>query len=497
MFSEMHDILGRPSLMLVDLRPVNRPMVLVSSHEIAEQVSKASKAFPTSTPKTDLSYLLHLTGPTSILLAHGDKWKALRKRYNPAFAPQHLMTFLPCILEKTSTFVRHLEALAKTGKEFPLVTLAINLTFDIIRAVVMDVDLDAQPLDSHSPQGELVRLYIELFQQYWDDKADMPWWLIPRTQMKRRRLGQRIDMLLKEIIRRKHSEQSTLPLGEESAAGSSRPSRSILSLSLQDAAAPLSPQLVDETCDQIKTFLLAGHDTTSITLSWVFYWLSRTPRALAAVRRELDELFGPEAADPEAVRRQLLSPGGPDLVHRMTYITAVIKETLRLHPPAATARYVPPGTGFTVRTPTGEDRCLDGLIIYNCEGLIQRDPSVYGETANDFVPERWLGDASAQVPAAAWRPFERGPRGCIGQEFAMIEIRIIIAAVAHRFDLSKVGLGELALDEKRQPILGDHGIYKAASHLYSVSYNVFAKSTNTTPANDRSPYRQDKSTPSL
>ena len=82
---------------------------------------------------------------------------------------------------------------------------------------------------------------------------------------------------------------------------------------------------MDETCDQIKTFLLAGHDTTSITLSWVFYWLSRTPRALAAVRRELDELFGPEAADPEAVRRQLLFPGGPDLVHRMTYIAAVVK----------------------------------------------------------------------------------------------------------------------------------------------------------------------------
>ena len=60
----------------------------------------------------------------------------------------------------------------------------------------------------------------------------MPWWLIPRTQIKRRRLGQRIDMLLKEIIRRKHAEQSTLPLGEESAAESSRPSRSILSLSL-------------------------------------------------------------------------------------------------------------------------------------------------------------------------------------------------------------------------------------------------------------------------
>lgn len=465
MFSEMHEILGRPPLMFVDLRPINRPMVLVSSHEVAEQVSRASKAFPTSIPKTDLSYLLHLTGPTSILLAYGDKWKALRKRYNPAFAPQHLITFLPCILEKTSTFARHLDSLAGTGKEFSLVTLAINLTFDIIGAVVMDVDLEAQPLDNTQRQGQLVRLYIDLFSQYWDDKADMPWWLIPRTEIKRRRLGKRIDVLLNAIIRRKHAEQKAQS-GDTSAADRNSQSRSILSLSLQDADTPLSPELVNETCDQIKTFMLAGHDTTSITLSWIFYWLSRTPHALAAVRSELDNLLG-AGTDPEAVRGQLLSPGGPDLVHRMTYITAVIKETLRLHPPAATARYTPDGTGFTVRTPAGEDYCLDGMIIYNCEGLIQRDSSVYGDSANHFVPERWLGDASSKFPAGAWRPFERGPRGCIGQEFAMIEIRIIIAMVARRFDFSKVGLGELAIDEKGQPILGDNGVYEARSQIYN------------------------------
>ncbi|KAI2467419.1 cytochrome P450 [Annulohypoxylon bovei var. microspora] len=455
MFSEMHEALGRPPLMFVDLRPVNRPMVLVSSHEIAEQVSRPSKIFPTSLPKTDLSYLLHLTGPTSILLSHGDKWKALRKRYNPAFAPQHLMTLLPCILEKTSSFIQHLDALASTGEEFSLVSLAINLTFDIIGAVVMDVDLEAQPLDA-SRQGELVRLYVELYQEYWDDKADMPWWLIPNVEKKRRRLGKRINVLLKDIIYRKHAEQ-------QAKGAEDNQSRSILSLSLQDTET-LSPELVDETSDQIKTFLLAGHDTTSITLSWVFYWLSRTPHALAAVRSELDNLLGPKS-DPESVHARLLSPDGPDLVHRMTYISAVLKETLRLHPPAATARYSKHGTGFTVRTPEGEDYCLDGMIIYNCEGLIQRDPAIYGDSAEYFVPERWLSDVD--IPASAWRPFERGPRNCIGQEFAMIEIRVIIAAIARRFDFTKIGLGELALDVKNQPMLDDNGIYKIKSLLYS------------------------------
>ncbi|KAI1799656.1 cytochrome P450 [Daldinia bambusicola] len=110
----------------------------------------------------------------------------------------------------------------------------------------------------------------------------------------------------------------------------------------------------------------------------------------------------------------------------MSYIAAVIEETLRLHPPAATARTTTHSIGFTVRTPEGQEHSLDGTIIYNCETLIHRDPDVYGDTANSFVPE------------SAWRPFERGPRNCIGQEFANIELRIFIAVVARRYDFFKV-----------------------------------------------------------
>jgi cytochrome P450 len=96
-----------------------------------------------------------------------------------------------------------------------------------------------------------------------------------------------------------------------------------------------------------------------------------------------------------------------------------------------------PGTHFTVHTSTGE-YSLDNLNIYNCITMIQRDPEVYGDTADDFIPERWLGDASAQIPTSAWRAFERGPRNCIGQELATIEARIVVALVARRYDFVKV-----------------------------------------------------------
>lgn len=461
---QMNDDLGRPPLMFVDLRPVNRPMVLVRSHEIAEQISKASKLYTTSAPKADLRYLEPVIGPKSILALHGEEWKAVRKRFNPGFAPQYLMTLLPCILDKTMSFVDHLDSFARTGGDFALVPLGVNLTFDIIGAVVMGEDLHAQHANPSS-QSELIRTYRELLSAYADDKADLSWWLIPRTILKRRGLGKRIDTIVKAIIYRNHAARRD-------------DARNILSLALQDTK-DLTPQLVDEACDQIKTFLFAGHDTTSTTLAWIFYELSLTPHVLKAVRAELDDILGPET-DVAEVRTRLLSSDGPDVLHGMKYILAVVKETLRLHPPAATARTTPPGTRLTVQTPDGTDQCLDGTIIYNCETLIHRDPDVYGDSADTFMPERWIGqddewptkgsaDSSVrQIPTSAWRPFERGPRSCIGQEFANIELRVIIAVVACRYDFTKVGLGEIEIDEHFRPVTDIGGRFQVKSELYNV-----------------------------
>ncbi|KAK0630535.1 cytochrome P450 52A11 [Bombardia bombarda] len=463
-FSEMHDTIGRPPLMFVDLRPVNRPMVLVTSHEIAEQISRASKLFPTSVPKASLNYLVHLIGPTSIIAAHGDTWKALRKRFNPGFAPQHLMTLLPAILSKTSGFVGHLDALARSGNDFAVAPLIINLTFDIIGAVVMDVDLQAQRKDN---QGELIQLFGNLLKQYSDDKADLPWWLQPRVILERHRLGTRIDVILRAIVRRKYADYLEQKHGGHGASPPTLSSRSILYLSFQDITAPLTNDLVNETADQLKTFLLAGHDTTSVTLAWVFYELSRTPRALRAVRAELDTILGDDA-DPDAIRAQLLQPHGPDLIYRMSYISAVIKETMRLHPPAATARTSPFGSNLTVHTPDGVEHNLDGTIIYSCNTIIHRDAAVYGASVDEFRPERWLGGGASQIPASSWRPFERGPRNCIGQEFATIEARVIIAAVARRYDFTKVGLGEMEMDKDNRPILDETSDqFKVKSLLYT------------------------------
>ncbi|GKT76672.1 LOW QUALITY PROTEIN: cytochrome P450 [Colletotrichum tofieldiae] len=395
----------------------------------------------------------------------------MRKHFNPGFAPQHLMSLMPVILDKTQAFLEKLDTLAHTGEVFELEPLCTNLTFDIIGSVTMDVDLGAQLPEEL--QGDFIRSYKEFLLSYKESTGVLKWWEGPQKHLRRKRLSKALNSFLEDLIRRKF---------EDVKQNEDLSSRSILALSLKDTEV-LTQEIIDDTKDQLKTFMFAGHDTTSILLQWAFYELSRTPRAMKALRAELQSLFGQDLS-PDSVRKALLTRG-EEITQKMTYTSAVIKETLRLYPPAGSARLCPPGTQFHLQLPDGTSLCVDGMVLYNCATLIQRDPEVYGSTKDDFVPERWLGNTdtsmatnedekagvdkagASDIPAAAWRPFERGPRNCIGQELANIEARVILASVVGKYQFEKVGLGEATLDEKGNPILDEMGQHRSNTQLYN------------------------------
>lgn len=290
---------------------------------------------------------------------------------------------------------------------------------------------------------------------YKDDKLNLPWWMAPMVYMKRRRLGIQMSSAVRRVVQRHYD-----------SADKASSTKTILALSLKDVSS-LTPQLMEETCDQLKTFLLAGHDTTSITIVWAVYELLRTPHALQAVRDELDQVFG--TAD---IYDSLVASGGGALLARLTYLSAVMREVLRLHPPAGSCRAPPGKAGITVKTSQGDHYNLnENTWVYINHYLIHRDKAVYGDNADIFCPERWLNSGDAkELPASAWRPFERGPRNCIGQELANIEGRAAVALLARRFDFTKVGLGELELDERGLPTLDERTRqFKVKSELYPVS----------------------------
>jgi cytochrome P450 len=182
-----------------------------------------------------------------------------------------------------------------------------------------------------------------------------------------------------------------------------------------------------ELVDQLKTFFFAGHDTTASTISWSYYFLSHNPSALASLRAELDAVFG-AGTSPADVAKQLNSDS--KLHTKLDYTLSVIKESLRLEPPAAPAREAPANysihtsTGFTIVPP-------QGTMVYISAWMLHRNPRVWGEDSNEYRPERFM---SGNPIPWGYLAFSKRPRDCIGSTLAYLEAKIILALTARHFD---------------------------------------------------------------
>ncbi|KAB8293717.1 hypothetical protein EYC80_009202 [Monilinia laxa] len=163
------------------------------------------------------------------------------------------------------------------------------------------------------------------------------------------------------------------------------------------------------------TFLIAGHETTSGMLSFLFYNLLKNPSAYQAVQREVDEVVGQ-------------GPITIDHMSKFPYIEACLRETLRLTPTApAFSVYPLPETTESPIIIGGKYEVKPGQPILALIPAVHRDPTVYGDDVASFKPERMLDEPFKKLPPNSWKPFGNGMRGCIGRPFAWQESILIVA----------------------------------------------------------------------
>ena len=180
---------------------------------------------------------------------------------------------------------------------------------------------------------------------------------------------------------------------------------------------------------QVKLFLFSGHDTTSSSICYLFYVLAKETTALSLIRAEHDKVFG---LDLDAAQSLIIK--NPSLLNKLPYTLAIIKETLRLYPVVSSTRAGEPG--FDVLDDIGRHFPTDGFLVWANPQTVQRDPA-YWPDPDRFIPERWLvppGDRLYPIKGA-WRPFEHGPRNCIAQELAVVEMKIVLVMVLRRFSI--------------------------------------------------------------
>jgi cytochrome P450 len=168
--------------------------------------------------------------------------------------------------------------------------------------------------------------------------------------------------------------------------------------------------------DEIMTLFLAGHETTSNALTWTWYLLAQNPEIERALHSELDRVLGGRA------------PGFADLP-RLPYAEMVVKESMRLYPPA---------WGIGRRALRSFDirgyHIPKGTNVFILQWLVHRDPRFYPDPLR-FDPERWRSDPvrNGVLPRFAYFPFGGGPRVCIGAGFAMMEATLLLATIAQRY----------------------------------------------------------------
>ncbi|MEX3102475.1 cytochrome P450 [Streptomyces sp. ST1015] len=172
--------------------------------------------------------------------------------------------------------------------------------------------------------------------------------------------------------------------------------------------------------NQVITFLIAGHETTSGALSFALYYLAKHPEVLNLVRRETDALWG-DQTDPEPTY---------DEVGRLTYTRQVLNEALRLWPTAAVfGRHALEDTLLGGRVPLRAGQAVTVLTP-----MLHRQP-VWGDNPDLFDPERFTPEAEAARSPHAFKPFGTGERACIGRQFALHEATMLLAMLVHRYRL--------------------------------------------------------------
>jgi cytochrome P450 len=276
----------------------------------------------------------------------------------------------------------------------------MELTFRIVGQTLLSVDLGGAT-DRFKPAITTVLDYV----QYRLDNFLAPGLVFPTPRNLRFGAAIRtIDRLAYEIIadRRRAPAQHTGDL---------------LALLMAVRDDESGEGLTDrELRDQVMTFIVAGQETTAVALTWTFYLLARHPQAAARLESELAEVLGgrvPQASD----------------LPRLAYTRRAIEESLRIFPPVwgvvRDARVADEIGGYHIPA-----RSMVVLSPY----ITHRHPAFWPEPER-FDPDRFLPERVAERPKFAWFPFLGGPHQCIGQEFAIMELTLVVAMVAQWFRL--------------------------------------------------------------
>ncbi|CAL1271346.1 unnamed protein product [Larinioides sclopetarius] len=389
------------------------PLIILPNAEAVEEVFSGMKTI-------EKPFFIRWTSlflGNGLLTSSGHKWKSQRKMLNPCFRTYILKEHLQTINKHSQILAKRL--MEETEKEFTKISKYLSdCTFDIICEAIYGLDLGTQ--ETHKERVPFVyainkgfslmtRRFLNVF--LWTDL----FFNFSKTGREIKEHSQVARDFTRNLIDKE--KQNFLKLPEHSE----KERKSLVKLLLKEYY--LSKEISEEDIrDQLMTFTIAGQDTTKIALSWILYMLGLHAEIRGKVYEELDLIFGVDH-ERHATAEDLKN---------MKYLECVIKETLRIYPPVPIlTRYLKEDTticGYQIPK---------GTICAVFPHVLHRDEKVF-PNPEKFEPDRFLPENSANRHPYAWIPFSAGPRNCIGQKLAFMELVTITSTILRRYTVESL-----------------------------------------------------------
>ena len=357
-----------------------------------------------ATVKDPVTASLREVAGQGLFTAEGETWQRSRRLVAPSFRPQHLAELAEIMLTAAEEAVATIEPGSRD------VQRDMNaLALDVALRTLFGMQLQAEV--------EHVGPLVEALMRDFDH----------RKQAVRRRLPAWLPNPIGQRVKRRRTELHGLLqtiLEQKRASGTGDGTGTVLDRLLAARDDDGHPMDDEQLRDEMLTFFVAGHETSSLALSYSLWLLATHPRVRSCVREELDRVTNGELR--------------AEHVRELPYLDAVVRESLRLYPPVWVV-----GRQATEELVVGDVRVPAGTMILLPQWLVQRDPRWWDEP-EAFRPERWLD--GSERPRFAWFPFGGGQRICVGQHFATTEIILVLATWLRHFDMHPDPGFELELD---------------------------------------------------
>lgn len=357
----------------------------------------------------------------SVLTTEGETWQRQRRMLQPAFTPRRVAGYAGLMCAAAAQGLNHALPAGQDEARVDMDALFARVAMDVILRTLFD----APEAGEAQVAIEATRVLSETATREMFFPVTLPDGLpLPGKAAKRRALRGLRGLIAGHIARRRGAVAPSglvdRPDGPGHAAPQHPPARHDLLTMLLALRDEVSGEGLSaaELFDQCMVTFQAGHETTATALLWWSRLLAADPAAARRAQAEVDQALGGR------------EPGAADLP-ALPWLTATLKEAMRLYPPIPLLMSRRSTAEFTLGE--GRWRIARGTMLYIAPWVMQRDARWF-ESPEAFRPERFLPEAPP-IERSAWMPFGAGPRVCIGQHFALLEMTLVAAMLLQRYEL--------------------------------------------------------------